>query len=83
MDTYAQVNTVRIRYSLEHSVEIPWYVHEVPTVCVSLNYTNHLIDMRDYKTFINAYASTEEYIRAAIEKITGESDFKGEFEDLV
>ncbi|MGL5433891.1 MAG: glycoside hydrolase family 3 protein [Lachnospiraceae bacterium] len=83
MDTYAQENTVRIRYSLEHSVEIPWYVHEVPTVCVSLNYTNHLIDMPDYKTFINAYASTEEYIRAAIEKITGKSDFKGEFEDLV
>ncbi len=58
-------------------------MHEVPTVGVSLNYTNHLYDLPMLKTFINAYAPTREYIRAAVEKITGQSEFKGKANDLV
>ena len=42
MKGYAQQNNVRVCYSIGHSFEIPWYEHEVPTVAVSLNYTNHL-----------------------------------------
>lgn len=83
MKGYAQENNVRVKWSAAHSSELPWFVHEVPTVGVSLNYTNHLYDLPMLKTFINAYAPTREYIRAAIEKITGKSPFKGKANDLV
>jgi len=83
MKGYAQENNVRLRWSAAHTGETPWYVHEVPTVGVSLNYTNHLYDVPMLKTFVNAYAPTREYIRSAIEKITGKSEFKGKANELV
>ena len=83
MKGYAQENNVRVKWSAAHSSELPWFVHEVPAVGVSLNYTNHLYDLPMLKTFINAYAPTREYIRAAIEKITGQSEFKGRANELV
>ncbi len=83
MKGYGQENNMRIRWSASHSSELPWFVHEVPTIGVSLNFTNHLIDLPMLKTFINAYAPTREYIRACIEKIVGRSDFKGHFDENV
>lgn len=83
MKGYAQANNTRVVYSVGHSYEILWYVHEIPTVCVSLNYTNHLIDVPMMKTFINAYAPTREYVHALVEKLTGKSAFKGKYNDLV
>ena len=74
---YAQENHVRLRWSCNHSCEMPWYNEEVPTVGISLNYTNHLIDVPQLHTFINAYGPTRTHIRAAIEKIVGKSEFKG------
>lgn len=83
MKGYAQTNNVRISYSVGHSFEIPWFVQEVPTIAVSLSYTNHLYDVPMMKTFINAYADTKEYIHAVVEKVTGTSEFKGAFNELV
>ena len=80
---YAQENNVRIRWSCNHSMELPWYNEEVPTVAMSLNYTNHLIDLPQIHTFINAYAPNRTHIRAAVEKLTGKSKFKGMAEDNV
>ncbi len=80
---YAQENNVRIRWSCNHSCELPWYNLEVPTVGISLNYTNHLIDVPQLHTFVNAYGSNRENVRAAIEKICGVSEFKGVANDKV
>ena len=80
---YAQENDVRLRWSANHSCELPWYIPEVPTVGISLNYTNHLIDVPQCHTFINAYGPTRTHIRTAIEKITGKSEFKGKANDTV
>lgn len=80
---YAQENNVRVRWSCNHSLELPWYNEEVPTVAMSLNYTNHLIDTPQVHTFINAYAPNRIHIRAAIEKITGRSAFRGTADDSV
>lgn len=74
---YAQENNVRLRWSIHHSRELPWYIPEVPTIGISLNYTNHLIDIPQIKCFINAYGSCRANIRAAIGKICGESPFFG------
>lgn len=40
-------------------------------------------DIPMMKTYINAYASTEPYLKALVEKITGKTPFKGEYNDLV
>lgn len=72
---YAQENEVRLRWSCNHSSELPWYATEVPTVGISLNYTTHLIDVPQVHTFVNANGETRTYIRTAIEKICGKSEF--------
>jgi len=83
MKGYAQENNVRVRWSCSHSSELPWFVKEVPTIGISLNYTNHLIDLPMMKTFINSYSPSREYIRATIEKIVGKSEFKGHYNSVV
>lgn len=80
---YAQENEVRVRWSCNHSRELPWYNEELPTIGMSLNYTNHLIDVPQLHTFINAYGPNRANIHAAIEKLTGKSEFKGKAEDTV
>lgn len=41
-----------------------------------------IVIIEDFK-MINAYAPTREYIRAAIEKIIGSSEFRGQYNDVV
>ena len=83
MKGYAQTNNVRLCYDASHSSQNPWFAGEVPTIAVSLNYTNHLYDIPMMKTFINAYCDSPEYIHALVDKLTGKSDFKGTANDLV
>lgn len=74
---YAAENNYRIRWKCAMSTDMPWYVYELPTVFVSLNFTTHLTDVPMVKTYINAYKDTREVIRQTIQKIMGESEFKG------
>jgi beta-N-acetylhexosaminidase len=80
---YGAENNYRIRWKTAMSNECPWYVHEVPTAFVSLNYTTHLHDVTMVKCFINAYHSNREMIKQVVDKIMGESAFKGTPNDLV
>ncbi len=82
MKGYAQENVVRLSYSTGHAAEIPWFVPEVPTVAISLNYTTHLNDLHMMRAFVNAYAPTRTVIRETIRKIAGESEFKGICNDI-
>ena len=77
---YAQKNIVRLEWAVKHSTEIPWYVHELPTVIISLNYTNHLIDVPMAKCFINAYAPTEQVLEHLMRKLAGKEAFEGQAE---
>ena len=52
-------------------------------MAISLNYTNHLIDLPQIHTFVNAYAPNRAHIRAAIQKLTGQSEFKGKADENV
>lgn len=74
---YGAENNYRIKWKTAMSNEVPWYVWEVPTVFVSLNFTTHLHDATMVKTFINAYHNNEEIIRQVIDKLEGKSEFKG------
>jgi beta-N-acetylhexosaminidase len=80
---YAAENNYRIRWKMAMSSDMPWYVWEIPTVFVSLNYTTHLTDVPMVKTYINAYGNTRTLIRQTIQKIMGESEFKGQYNELV
>lgn len=80
---YAAENTYRIRWKMPMSTDIPWFIHEIPTVFVSLNYTTHLYDVPMVKTFINAYGSSRIVIDSVVEKIMGKSEFKGKYNELV
>lgn len=78
---FAQYNTMRVKWT--NPVDQPWYVSEVPTIFLSLSFTNCLIDIPMAKTYINAYLNSEEAIDAAIEKISGRSAFKGRYNENV
>jgi beta-N-acetylhexosaminidase len=80
---YGAENNYRIRWKLAMSNDSPWYVFEVPTVFVSLNYTTHLHDVTMVKCYINAYHNDVDAIRQVIAKIMGESEFKGVANELV
>lgn len=80
---FAQEAAIRIKWSTPMAAEIPWYTTEVPTVFVSLNQPNHLIDVPMVRTAIHAHAESREAIKAAIEKIQGKSDFTGTFNENV
>ncbi len=83
MKGYAQENNVRLSWSIGHSVEIPWYVKEVPTVFVSLNNTNHQQDQPMAKTYINPNAPTREIIRQTLRKAAGQEPFEGHYDENV
>jgi beta-N-acetylhexosaminidase len=80
---FAQEASVRIKWSTPMAAEIPWYVTEVPTVFVSLNQPNHLIDVPMVKTVVHAHNPSREAIHAAVQKIIGASEFQGTFNDNV
>jgi len=78
---FAQYNTMRVKWSLP--VQQPWYVSEVPTAFISLYLPNYLIDLTMSRTYINCYNDSPIVIETAIEKLCGESEFKGQPEENV
>ena len=56
---------------------MPWFVHEVPTMFISVGNPYHLMDVPMIKTFINGYCNSEYVIKAIVEKVIGKSKFKG------
>ena len=56
---------------------MPWMVHEIPAVFVSVGNPYNLLDAPMLKTFINGYCNSEYVMDAVIEKMMGRSEFKG------
>ena len=58
--------------------EIPWYVHELPVIGVSVNKPTMLADAPMLRTYINAYDSNEDTLNALVEALMeGKEAFKG------
>lgn len=55
----------------------PFYVHEVPTIVVSVQHPFALADMPQVSTYINAYDGMPVTIEALVEKLAGNSEFTG------
>lgn len=56
---------------------MPWMVHEMPALFVSVGSPYHLLDAPMIKTFVNGYCNSEYVIHAVVEKLCGDSEFKG------
>ncbi len=72
---FAQQNSMRVKWTLP--TDQPWYASQVPTVFISLNLANCLVDLTMSHCYINAYASSPEVVHALVEKLVGKSSFKG------
>ena len=58
--------------------EIPWYVHELPVIGISVNKPTMLADVPMLRTYINAYDSNDDTMDALVDAlVTGPEAFKG------
>lgn len=57
--------------------DAPFYVHELPTIIVSVQCPYHLADIPQAKTYINTYDKKRETLEILVDKLLGRSDFKG------
>lgn len=60
-----------------HGNNVPWFVHEAPTVFASLANPYHLVDVPMIKTYINCYSNNQETLDALVEKLMGRDTFRG------
>ena len=56
---------------------VPWFANEIPVLFISVANPYHLLDVPMIKTYINCYSNNEFVIESVINKITGNSEFKG------
>lgn len=55
----------------------PFYVHEIPSIVISVQHAFALADMPQVGTYINAYDGLPSTISAVVAKLAGESEFTG------
>ena len=68
----------RIDFALtKGSIDMPWYVCELPVIFVSVNCPFHLFDVPQVQTYINCYDANEETMKALAAKLVGEEAFTG------
>jgi len=60
------------------SVSVPWYVHELPVIAVSLGNPFLLADIPQVRTYINAYDTESVTVEALAKKLCGEEPFIGQ-----
>ncbi|EXI61415.1 beta-hexosamidase [Mannheimia granulomatis] len=74
-----QMSTVQriVWQATKGTPDIPFYVHEIPTIFVSVQCPFHLVDVPQVKTYINAYDGKEPTMEILVEKLMGNSEFKG------
>lgn len=58
-------------------VTITMMIHDVPTMMVSVDNPYHLMDAPRIPTYVNAYNSSDLVVDTLVEKLTGESPFRG------
>lgn len=59
------------------TVDIPWYVFELPTIYVSTATPYALVDVPQVKTYINTYDDKPDTLESLVDKLEGKSEFKG------
>lgn len=76
-DVKSNQKDIRIGWSSFLGGDTPKFVKEIPTVFISMSNPYHLADVPMISTYINAYSPCEFAVEAVVEKLTGQSPFKG------
>lgn len=76
-DTKSNQTNLRLEFKSFGGLDSPWFIHEIPTMLVSVGNPYHQYDLDNVKTVINGYSPTDDVISAVIEKMLGRSEFKG------
>ena len=66
---------VRIEWEQPMGANCMHFLHDVPTVFVSLENPYHLLDVPRVRTYINTYSSNDVAIEALVGKLMGKSPF--------
>lgn len=69
--TASNQTTVRINWRPPIGYDAPWFVHEVPTMFISIANPYHMQDVPMIQTFINAYTANEFNVEMLVKKLTG------------
>jgi beta-N-acetylhexosaminidase len=75
--TKSNQTAVRIEWAQPMGANCMHYLHEVPTIFISVENPYHLLDVPRVKTYINTYSSNDQVLEELINKLKGESAFKG------
>ncbi len=75
--TKSNQTAVRIEWAQPMGANCMHYIHDVPTIFISLENPYHLLDVPRVKTFINTYSSNEILLEELVKKLIGETNFKG------
>ncbi|MBO4218654.1 MAG: glycoside hydrolase family 3 protein [Erysipelotrichaceae bacterium] len=67
----------RLRWRSPAAIDAPYYTQDIPTMFVSLANPYHFADVPMIRTIINAYSPSRTTVRAVIQKMMGNSEFKG------
>ena len=59
------------------TLDMPWYVYEIPTILVSTASPNVLPDMPQVKTYVSAFDDKDFNIDILLDKLEGKSEFTG------
>jgi beta-N-acetylhexosaminidase len=77
MATKSNQTTVRIEWAQPMGANCPIYMTAVPTIFISVENPYHLLDVPRVRTFVNGYTSSDEMLRAIVDKLMGRSTFTG------
>lgn len=76
-DVKSNQKDIRIGWSSFLGGDTPKFVKEIPTVFISMSNPYHLADVPMISTYINAYSPCKYAVEAVVDKLTGNSAFKG------
>lgn len=75
--TYSNQTVIRVNWAPPMGVDVPKFIHEIPTMFISVSGPYHLQDVPRIKTFINGYTPSPYVVEAVVAKLLGHSEFKG------
>ncbi|NWL86177.1 beta-hexosaminidase [Paenibacillus sp. 79R4] len=67
----------RIEWGMPAGQYMPWFVKDLPVIMISFGNPYHLYDAPRIPTYINAYSNNARNIELVVQKLVGESEFKG------
>lgn len=77
MATKSNQTVVRIEWAQPMGANVPIFMHDIPTIFISVENPYHLLDAPRIRTYINAYYSSQEVLDAVVNKLMGRTKFEG------